>query len=153
MVLLIGALVAVFFLIKPFIGSLVLAFTLAVIFYPLYRKLRSLLRGNQSLAALITILVVLVVVLAPLVFLSVQVFQEGRDFYFQTLSGSDTPFFEEKLLSIARWIPGSEQQLAEWSANINQYIQQGLIWLLEHAGVVFSEFARLFFNLFIIYLL
>src|SRR3989338_528442 len=89
LVLLIGALVAVFFLIKPFIGSLVLAFTLAIIFYPLYRLLRRFFKNHQGIAAFATIIIVLVVVLVPMIFLGIQVFQEGWDFYSRTVSNSD----------------------------------------------------------------
>lgn len=137
--LLIGALVAVFLLVRPFIGSLVLAFTLAIIFHPLYKRLQSAFRGHDSLASLATILIVLVVVLTPLTFLSIQVFQEGRDFYFATLeSGNVIPPILQKIP-----LP------AEWSDNFYQYLQQGLVWLLGHVGVVFSSIARVIFNIFI----
>ncbi len=149
LVLLIGAFIASFFLIRPFIGALVLAFTLAIVFHPLYRKLRSGFQNHHGVAALLTILIILVVVLVPLTFLSVQVFQEGSDFYFEKLTRPDIPVFQERILSLSQWFPGSERQLTEWSANLNQYLQQGLIWLLEHVGVVFSSIAQLLFNLFI----
>ena len=125
--LLIGALVAAFFIVQPFFGALVLAFTLAIIFYPLYKKIRS---------ALLTIAIILIVVLAPLVFLSIQVFQEGRDFYYSVLGNRD-------LGAWTQWIP------ERFHSEASTYIQQGLVWLLEHIGVLFSSAANVIFTLFI----
>lgn len=139
LVLLIGALVAVVFLLKAFIGPLVMAFTLAIIFHPLYKRLRTAFHGRESLASLATILIVLIVVLAPLMFLSIQVFQEGREFYFSILDHGDLTIPLVDRLPLP----------ADWSSNFEQYLQQGLVWLLEHIGVVFSEVAKLIFNLFI----
>ena len=132
LVLLIGALILVFFLIRPFLGSLVLAFTLAVVFHPLYKKLHS---------ALLTIVIILLLVLVPLTFLSVQVFQEGRDVL-------------DKNISLAELLPANIQAVAQgyfdqWGADINQYVKQGVLWLLGHVGVVFSSIAGLIFNIFI----
>lgn len=129
----------VFFVVKPFIGSLVLAFTLAVIFHPLYKQLRKALNNQRSLASLLTILIILIVVLAPLAALSIQVFQEGKDFYFNTLARG------EVTLEILDRIPLPD----EWRYNVTEYLEQGLVWLLEHLGVVFSSVARVVFNLFI----
>lgn len=155
LVLLVGALISVFFLVKPFIGSLVLAFTLAVIFQPLYRRLRAGLKGRQGLASLITILIILIVVLVPLTLLTVQVFQEGKDFYFSVLERTDASpsVLQEKFVGVVDRFFGERQAIHDravaMSENFHQYIQQGLIWLLQHIDVIFSSVTKLLFNLFI----
>ena len=142
LLLLVGALLLLFFIVQPFIGALVLAFTLAILFHPLYRRIHRGLKNRRSLAALLTIIIILVVVLTPLTFLSIQVFNEGRDFY---VSISD-----QDISTIAQYFPESLQaRVFEASRNISQYIQQGAVWLLGHIGTLFSSIAQLIFNLLI----
>ncbi len=151
LLLLVGALLLLFFIVQPFIGALVLAFTLAILFHPLYRRLNRGLKNRQSLAALLTILIILVVVLTPLTFLSIQVFNEARDFYVDTIgSDSGLPEFEGAIARAATYLPESIQARAiEASNNISAYAQQGAVWILEHVGTLFSGIAKLLFSIFI----
>lgn len=152
--LLVGTLAVVFFLIQPFVRALILAFTLAIIFHPLYQYIRRIFKNHDSLASLATILIILVLVLLPLIFLSTQVFDEGRDFYFSLVKGNfSDSFLKDGLLSISNKLfggnPEIQTRLAGFTENLDQYVKQGLLWLLEHIGVVFSSITRLLFNLFI----
>lgn len=152
LILLVGALVLLFFIVQPFLGALVLAFTLAILFYPLYQRINQGLKDRRGIAALLTILIILIVVLTPLTFLSFQVFNEARGFYFQTIGGSGTGLaeFEAAISRAAEYLPDSLQaRVIEASTNISAYAQQGIIWILGHIGSVFSSIARLIFNLFI----
>ncbi len=144
LVLFIGIAVIVFLLFKPFIAPLIAAFTLAVLFYPLYQKILTLLRGHKSLASLLTITIVLILVLVPLLFFGFQIFSEGKDFYLNHLVGN------QPLRLIPDQVAGLlGPRFGEFQDNVGGYIQQGLIWLLEHVGVIFSSITHLAFMLFI----
>lgn len=139
--LLTGALVLLFFIIKPFFSSLVLAFTFAIVFYPIHRRLVSLFGGRKSVASFTTILLILLVVLLPLFFLGAQVFSEGRSFY---LNNQDISRFLE-IIPV-----GHSAMVQEWvlsfTSNLNYYLQQGIAWGLTHVGDVFSSIAQFFLS-------
>ncbi len=139
-----GIAVLMFFLLKPFITPLIIAFTLAVLFHPLYRYLTKLTGGRKRIAALLNILVIIVVVLGPLLFFGVQVFNEGKDFYFNHLVGN-----QPLHLVPDRLAPYLGPRFAAFQENFSTYVQQGLIWLLEHVGVIFSSVTHLIFTIFL----
>ena len=154
--LLIGTLVVVFFLVKPFIAPLVLAFMLGVVFYPMYRKIRNAVH-RPSLASALSLLIILLVVLLPLAFFSWQVFNEARDFYVNNLSTNGSGAWEERLRGIAGFLGLSDnafvqEQLTSLGTNLNSYVQEGVYWLVSHAGSVFSEIAAALFDLFICFI-
>lgn len=142
LLLLVGAVVLTVLLVKPFLSALVLAFTLAILFRPLFRYINRGIRDHRSIAAFLTILVILIVVLTPLTFLGIRVFNEGRDFYFS--------ISDEDVLKLAEYLPESFQaRAADLSRNLSQYLQQGLVWFLQHVGAIFSSIAGMVFTLFI----
>jgi len=132
--LLAGNLVLSFFLFKPFLGALVLAATFAVIFDPLYRQLRTAVR-YESLAAILTIAIVVIIVIAPLIWFGLQIFNQARDLYIEVARNNTdfttqlTQIGEERVASI----------FPRLTVNVNEYIRQGTSWLLQHLGTVFSS--------------
>jgi predicted PurR-regulated permease PerM len=74
-------------LISGFLMPVFWAAVLAVIFRPLYRAWLEKMRGRSSLAAVATILIVVVLVILPLLFLGVMVSRETGEFYQRFTSG------------------------------------------------------------------
>ena len=78
-----GISVLVFFIFKPYFVALFLAVVFAIISKPVYHFFLRRLRGYKSLASFITVIFVLMVILTPLTFFSVLLFDEARDLYFR----------------------------------------------------------------------
>lgn len=146
LILLAGIFILAFFIFKPFLYALALAMVFATVLQPVYQKIVGFTRGRQGLAALATILIVIIFIFTPLIFLGIQIFQEAQQLYF-SLTGSDGKdavfnIFNDLLdgFQSASWrIPAAQ----EFSFNIDQYLKQGLGWLIQHLGSVFGSFAKM----------
>lgn len=68
-----------FLVIRPFVVAILSAAALAFLFYPFFRQLRT--RLPDGLAALLTTIMIVVIVLIPVIFISVVIGREARDGY------------------------------------------------------------------------
>ncbi|MCR4275752.1 MAG: AI-2E family transporter [Candidatus Wolfebacteria bacterium] len=138
-----GIFVLVFFIFRPFLYALVLAMVFATVLHPVYQKIVGLTRGRQGIAALAAILIVVALIFTPLIFLGVQIFQEAQQLYFSLAEGGGKNavfnIFNNLLNSFQNYFPGAQ----EFSLTIDQYLKQGLSWLLQHLGSVFGSFAKM----------
>ena len=75
-----GALGICLVIAQPFLGALVAAMALAILFYPVHARLMRRLR-NANLAATLSLVLVTVTVLVPAVLLGTALIQETRDMY------------------------------------------------------------------------
>lgn len=143
LILLAGIFVLAFFIFKPFLYALALAMVFATVLQPVYQKIVGFARGRQGLAALTTILIVIIFIFTPLVFLGIQIFQEAQQLYSSLTEGGGKNaifnFFNDLLDSFQNYFPAAQ----EFSVNIDQYLKQGLSWLLQHLGSVFRSFAKM----------
>lgn len=143
LILLAGIFVLAFFIFRPFLYALILAAVFAVVFQPIHQKIVGFVRGRQGLAALITILIVIIFIFTPLIFLGIQIFQEAQQLYLMLIEGNGKDiilnFLDALLDSFQNYLPATQ----EFSINIDQYLKQGLSWLLQHLGSVFGSFAKM----------
>lgn len=144
-----GTFVLAFFIFRPFLYALILATVFAVVFQPIYQRIVNYIRGRQGLAALATILIVIIFIFTPLIFLGIQIFQEAQQLYSVITEGDgkDTVlnFFGGLADSIQKYFPATQ----EFSVNVDQYFKQGLGWLLGNLGSVFTGFAKMAVSVFI----
>ena len=70
-------------ILSPFLSSIVWAILLAMVFYPLFKKLQRLLRKKGILSALIMTLLVLVVIVLPFTLLMASLASDVVSFYHQ----------------------------------------------------------------------
>jgi predicted PurR-regulated permease PerM len=91
-ILLVAVSILAFFIFLPYFQVLFLAMVLSVLFYPVYRWILIACFGGRSIAALITMLVIFIVIVAPLGTLGFFMFQEIKTDYVQFTQGggSDT---------------------------------------------------------------
>lgn len=149
LVLLAGIFVLAFLIFKPFLYALTLAIVFATVFEPLHKKILAMARERKGLAALLATVVVLVVVITPLTFLGIQIFQEASGLYSSlALNGG--------AIDLSRGIGGYLQSLTRFSPvpietffNVGPYIKQGLSWLLQHLGPLFANVAQAIAGIFI----
>lgn len=78
-------------ILAPFYGALLWAVIIALLFAPMQRWLRRRLRGNRTLAALLTVLVVLLIVVLPLLVVGAGLMSEVNAFYEGVQSGAIKP--------------------------------------------------------------
>lgn len=129
----------------PFISALALAAIIVTICYPLYlRVVEHMPRKNETLGALVTTLLVLVIVILPVFLLSSAILREAVAIY-QALGGSGYVFEDsvQRLEQIGQtFIPGFE-------LNLTEYLRQGAQWLASHLGAIFAGTASTIFLFFI----
>jgi len=142
-VILAGIFVLAFFIFKPFLYALVLAMIFATVLQPVYQKIVRFTRGRQELSALATIFIVVVFIFIPLIFLGIQIFQEAKQFYsFLTDFGGKNAVlnvFNGLTDILKKYFPEAQ----DFSLNIDDYLKQGISWLLQHLGYIFGSFARM----------
>src|SRR3989338_9700362 len=90
-----------FFVIKDIIFGVLYSLVFAFFFYPLYTKLKSLIKVKW-LSAIIIIIFIIFVVTTPLVFVSNEIVKESLDFYssVRKIDLSAAPFLKEGLQNI-----------------------------------------------------
>ena len=121
-------LVAVIFL--PYLNAFILSLVLGILFFPMHRKIRNNIK-TPGLAALVSTVVVVLIMLGPVALLTSQLFTEASSLYTQVQNndlGSASNQLEQKLQG---YFPGL-------NINFENYLQEGLNWLLSHLGGAFS---------------
>ncbi len=135
----------------PYLSALAVALVFAIVFRPLYLWLRRAV-GHESVASFLSVLVILLIIAAPVTFVGYKIFGEAVSLYEQQVNGMDSapnlvPYFEEKIREFLPWL----------DINVNAYVEQGLNWLLQNLGPLFSGVARagllFFISLFALYYL
>jgi predicted PurR-regulated permease PerM len=147
--LLVGTLLLTFFIFQPFLYAIVFAIVFAVVFKPVHQKILSLVRGREWLGAILTLLAILVFIVTPLMLLAMQVFQEAGQLY-ASLSDSGggngiLSVINTLVQEIQKLFPGTQG----FSFDIHQYTKQGLAWLLQNIGFVFSNVTKIMMSFFV----
>lgn len=132
-------------IISPFVSSLALSAIIVTICYPLYERIKKKMpRQNASLAALVTTLTVLVIVILPIVFLTNTLVNEALSVY--RIANSEQIGVENSLQEVENYvalvIPGFE-------LDVTEYLKQGATWLSGNLGAIFAGTASTIFLFFI----
>jgi predicted PurR-regulated permease PerM len=146
--LLIGLAVLVFFIFQPFLSTLFLALTLAIVFRPVNDKISALLGNYRSIASIISVLIICLLIIAPLTFFSVQIFEDGKEIY-NSYFGSG-----ENASPVAEIIDNFLDQASAWlgssTINIDQAREESLRWLLQNFNILFTGLAWILLNIFVL---
>jgi len=126
-----GLVVFIFF---PELDIVILGITLAILFYPVYAKLKDRAKLSEGLSALITLILAVIVILAPLVFFGFQIFQEAQGLYVRFLSGGTAPFLQFLNVKL-------DKLAGPFGINLNQYVIQELGALVGNLGSILSKLA------------
>ena len=118
-----GVLMVVFSFIQPYLITLAVAGTAAVIFNPVQTRLVRLLGGRKTIATFLMIILTYILVLIPLIILGIQIAAEASGMYADLRNGTSTNILIDlqKNLEILlqRYVP-------DVSINISQYAGQAL---------------------------
>lgn len=120
---------------SPFITALALAVIIVTICYPLYEKfLRISYKNNKSIAAGLSTLSVVFIVVIPLVLISSVFVRELASFY-QTLGTGSELAIEQHMLDFERAV---QVYIPEFNLNITEQIKQSAEWLVRNIGAIFA---------------
>ena len=157
LVLLLLITLAFAWLIMPFFGSIIWGVIVAIIFRPVYLKLEKKLGGRSNLAAALSILLIVALVVLPAVVLGLSLVQEAASLYTQLQSGqidlaqmfdnvrTSLPAWADEMFVSAGWtdleaarrmIGGSLTTVLENIAGQALGLGQGALSLLAGLGVM-----------------
>jgi predicted PurR-regulated permease PerM len=144
-----GVFILTFLILRPFLYALVLAAVFAFVFHPIYQRMIKHLRGRRGLAAFATLLIVFVCIVTPSTFLGIQIFQEAQGLYFSLIEddgkGIVLATLNDLLERIQKYIPAAQG----FTIDLDQYIKQGLDWLVQHLGSILGSFTKMAINSFL----
>ena len=109
-VLLLGVTLAFGWLLTPYFGAILWGLVAAIVFGPVYRWLAARLGGREGLAAALTLLIILALVILPAILLGASLIQEAAGLYGQLQSGKID--FAAIFAKLARSLPRSVTGLA-----------------------------------------
>lgn len=122
-----------FFIFKPFLYALTLAAVCAVVFEPLYLKIKS---------AVLTTLIVLAVIFVPLLMLGVQVFKEATDAYSFLVAGGGTDAILETVKAFAESARAVIPVPQGVSLDLTSYAAEWLKGIAQHLDEIFAGFIK-----------
>ncbi|OGG64194.1 hypothetical protein A3C18_00020 [Candidatus Kaiserbacteria bacterium RIFCSPHIGHO2_02_FULL_54_11b] len=156
MILLLGAMVLTALIFAPFLKPLALAAVFAVVLQGLYRKISTMLGGWPSIAALLTVVISVFLILLPLSLIGVLVGNEARELYFSLEEGGGRSTIAELFLRVDKTfggiIPGLGEFSRDISMNVDMYTKEALRWITAHSGAIFSSFSSLLLALLIFFI-
>ena len=105
--------VALAWILWPFYGAVFWGAVLALLFEPLYRKLAARLRNRRTLAALVTLFVILLMVILPLALVAISLVQEVMTTYQRVKSGQINlgTYFSHIVAALPSWATGLLERL------------------------------------------
>lgn len=128
----------------PYLGTLILAGTLALVCQPVYRALARVFGGHRAWSAAISVTLVCIIILIPLSYFGLILVEEAQSLLLaggsgSGLSGMAGDRFFENVKSI---LPaGAVSMLEEQQLNFGQYLSMGVSWITSNIGVIFSGIA------------
>jgi predicted PurR-regulated permease PerM len=128
-IVLVAALVILVFL--PELNVIALGITFAVLFTPLYHWLLKLMPRQETLAALLIVLLSIVIILGPFVFFGFQLFSEAQGLYTSIASGASFPAVQYLGAHLQKISPSL-------GLNLNFYLQQAAGIFVDNIGKIVS---------------
>lgn len=156
LLLLVGAAALTLIIFAPFLKPLALAAVFAVVLQGLYGRLLRLFGSRPGIAAFATVVVSVVLILLPLSLVGVLVGREARDLYVSLDAGSAQGAITEVVLrvdeALGGLVPGLDEFVRTFSTDIDQYAQQALDWIVQHAGAIFGSISSFLLSFFIFFI-
>lgn len=132
-------------MVTPFVSALALSAIIVTICYPLYvRILKRTPRQNPTIAALLTTLFVLFVIIVPVFLITSALVNEAVSVY--RIVNAEQIGFEDSLQTIEATI---QQFFPGFELNATEYLKQAAAWLALNLGAIFAGTASTIFLFFI----
>ena len=154
--LLLAVMVLMLLIFLPFLTPLVLAAVLAVIFAPLHESMVKVLskgREDSSIAALVSLIFIVVIVFLPLTFIAIQIYGETNTIYSYLINESGRAQFIGALngavQTLQNFFPNIFPGFSFDSFNIVTILQNGVHWIVDNFTTVFGEVSRIIIGIFV----
>ncbi len=149
------ALYLTFSILAPYLQVLFLAIVFAVIFEPVFKRLEKGLKGWSSVAAFITVLIVIFIVLLPIILYGMALSGEIRNLYTSFFTASNSTDWISTLTTnanifIQEHTPFAYQAPVFDTAQTQEYIFSIFAWVRGHFGDIFSGLTTFFIDLFLL---
>ena len=139
----IGVCLLTFFVFQPFLGILVLATVLSVLFHPLYERLVKFFHGGKSILACFLVVIALFFIIIPILFFGLQIFGQAQNFFSLTEYGQ------------GQYIQGIQQSvnalvqhiIPNFSFNLSDSINKAMILVSNNLGNLLSQTTYIFFQI------
>jgi predicted PurR-regulated permease PerM len=156
--------VAFSFVLWPVVGSVMWALFLAIVFWPMHQRCKRLVR-RPSLAALLTLLSIVVIVIVPLALVSASVVEEASLLYQKIRSGELQPgqYLQQVLDALPAWaqsvlqrfglndIPAMARRAGDLLSRSSQFITSSLLGIGQNTlNFVVSFFIMLYVLFFLL---
>ena len=108
LLLLVAVTLAFAWVLQPFFGAILWAIVMAVIFAPVYRRLLASMNDRRSLAAAVTVLIIIAIVILPLAMIATSLVQEATTLVAKIQSGEYDfgNYLQQILDALPAWATG-----------------------------------------------
>ena len=151
------AFLATLWLFLPFVAPILLAAVLAIVFYPLHRRLEKAMPTWKSLSAFVSTTFILVVILVPLVFFGWLVLEESIGVYEDIVSTGDGFYLLSSGVDgiesfVDQRVPGVDSFDIKQYISVEEVVLAVLTWMQTHIGEIFARAVEYSLGLFILIL-
>ncbi len=146
---LVGSAIISFFIFKPFVYALILAVVVATICAPIHDRILARMKQRDGMAAVISTLLVLIIVIIPLSLLGTQIFKEASSVYIYLTSDEGSHIIASSTNHTLDVLRQTFPALRDVTINVNQYARDFLSWLLPYWGSLFSNILKILMSTFI----
>ncbi len=130
LLLLVAVTLAFAWVLQPFYGAILWAIVVAVIFAPVYRRLLASMHGRRSLAAAVTVLIIIAIVILPLAMVATSLVQEATGLVTKIQSGEYNfgNYLQQILDALPAWATGLIERfnLTDFSG-LREQLKDGLM--------------------------
>ena len=130
LLLLVAVTLAFAWVLQPFYGAVLWAVVVAVIFTPVYRRLLAAMNGRQSLAAAVTVLIIIAIVILPLAMVATSLAKEATGLVTKIQSGEYNfgSYLQQILDALPAWATGLIERfnLTDFSG-LREQLKDGLM--------------------------
>jgi predicted PurR-regulated permease PerM len=130
LLLLVAVTLAFAWVLQPFYGAILWAIVVSVLFAPVYRRLLARMGDRRSLAAAVTLLIVIAIVILPLTMVATSLIQEATGLVTKIQSGEYNfgNYLQQILDALPAWATGLIERfnLTDFSA-LREQLKEGLL--------------------------
>ncbi len=130
----------------PFIGAIVVSLTLVSVFGPVYRSIKKILGNRETLASLATVVLVLAIIVAPLVFFGTLVVREASVVYTVFKGGASESYLNNLNNGLNSVL---EKVYPAASFDVRLAFEKVLDFFVRNVAGIFSSVSGAVFSLFL----
>lgn len=157
---------ACYVLIAPYLGSIVLAFIVSLLFFPVHDRIDNQLKCYPNLAAALSCILLTVIIIIPLLFVAIAILHQGVTFFggayeWLTSGGAkeitNIPIIQTSIQSLNKWLPFDSidpQELISKAASSVSSLSSNMIGISsQFLGDLTGTFVNFLLMLFVLFFL